>query len=336
MSRIRSLLFILAFLAVVIQLPAPVIAQQAPGGITVTPGVIKTKVSKELPIQQTTVMIRNNYTVPVRLAAELKGIDDSSARIIPGGDLEAALQSSLTLSETDILIPPLSDAQITVQATYADSLRPGGHYATLVLSEQSASKNMLTVRSAVSITIFLTNQEGVSEQFTLNEFSTNATLFALPKTAKVSLKNDGNVHSVPRGVVKLESSGKQILAQGILNAGSSPVLPGKSFENTVALQGMKSTLWPQKITVVLQFHGETSSQASEATKTIWYVPPAFLAIAAVFLLFLGIVFKSRKRLLHEFKALRKSFLSSRSSKKRAQEPKQIHDIIQVPKNRGGK
>jgi len=316
-------------------LPGLVSAQQITG-ITVTPGVIKAYVSREEPVTATDITIRNNYSVPVRLSAELKGIDETTAQLIPAGDLDPDLSSVLALSETDITIPPLTDKHITLQSSFNDGLKPGGHYATVVLTEQSSSGAALSVRSAVSITVYLTNREGVKENFDLEKFEARNTLLSLPKEATVTLKNSGNVHSVPRGVIRVENTRGAVLAQGVLNAGSAPVLPGKEFSTVVRLNTVKKAFWPQKARIVLQFHGESSDQLSEATRDFWYIPQGFIAV--IVLLATGtfvIVRFGMKPLKHGAKSLKRKA----TDRKRRQKPKQqvpIHDVMRVDSNRGKK
>lgn len=311
-------------------------AAQTQSGLTVSPGVIKTAVSKDDPVQQTVVTIRNNYQVPVRLSAELKGIDETGTRLLPGGDLDAAVANTLSVSETDFTIPALSDKRITVQSTYSDKLSPGGHYATLVIAQQSAANGTLSLRSGVSVTIFMTNREGVLESFQLQEFTAPSNIFKLPHEAKITLRNNGNVHSVPRGVVRVEQGNGVVIAQDILNSSSAPVLPDKSFTGTVSLQPLRSSLWPQKIRTILQFRGESSSQVREAIKTSWFIPPGFIALVVILALGILTIWKFRRSIhISRIVSLRRYF-KRRPTSLALGTPHHIHDVVRVDKNRGQK
>lgn len=331
MLRSSLRLIVLGCLLAGIVLPGFVWAQQQVTGLTVTPAVIKTAVSRETPSQQTKLTIRNNYEVPVRLSAELKDIDETTPQLLPGDDLEPDLREVLVLSETDLTIPPRTDAQITLQATYNDSLKPGGHYAAIVLTEQSPTGASLSLRSAVSVTVFLTNQEGVKEEFELRNFSAPSSLFSLPEQATVELVNTGNVHSVPRGVVRVERQNGGVLAKGVLNTGSQPVLPGRSFNATIPLGDIANSFWPQKIRTVLEFHGDTSTQITEASKVSWYIPPGFIGLIVLTAGILVLFF--RFGLIWVVKTIR-SIKPKLGRKKRAArpiQPVQIQDVVKVNK-----
>lgn len=101
-------LFILPAVVFAVSLLWPVLAsgQQLKTGITVTPGVISAKVSRESPTNQTVVTIRNNYDSPVVLTAQLRAIDQSTTQLLPGDELDSSLTKVFNLSETQFTIAP--------------------------------------------------------------------------------------------------------------------------------------------------------------------------------------------------------------------------------------
>lgn len=337
MQNLKTKLLVLSFvLASVFTLCSSEVFAQQQAGITVTPGVIKTSVSGERTSQLTDVTVRNNYEIPVRLTAELRNVDETSARLVPSGELSGELRDVLRLSDTDIVIPARSDKRISVQASFTAALKPGGHYAALMLSEQSVSSASLSLRSAVSVAIYLTNETGVSEKFDLQSFDSSSTVFSLPKNVTVSLKNSGNVHSIPRGVATVIGTNGKIISKGVINVGSNPVLPGKEFEANVALSHISRPFWPQRINISLEYHGDQSSQITEASRKVLYIPPIFIfcllaLLGAVVLLgkYVYPLAASKIRKLHV-----KSI--SKKRKKARQQPIHIQDIVKIDNNRGKK
>lgn len=261
--------------------------QNVKAGLTVSPGVVYAKVSKEVPTAQTVVTIRNNYDTAVSLAAELRDIDQTSTQLLPGGVLSPELSKSLSLSETQIVIASRTDYKLRIQTSHTDQLAPGGHYAALLLTQIGGAGANLSVQSAVSVMVFLTNTDGVKESLALDDFSAPSSVFKVADSVNVTLKNDGNVHTVPRGFVRVEKRDGTVLAEGVLNVGSNVTLPGNSYTTNLKLTKVTSTWLPERVTTQLQFRPDGSSQATVAVSTEWFVPPRFVALALLFITAVG-------------------------------------------------
>lgn len=285
----RTLLSIpLVALGVLLLTPALTFGQQLKTGITVTPGVINAKVSQQAPTSQTVLTIRNNYDTPVSLTAQLRDIDQSTTQLLPGGELDSALAQVFSLSETQFTITPRSDYKLTLQANYLEQLTPGGHYATLVLTQNGSTGANLSVQSAVSIVVFLTNTDGVKESLAIDEFSAPSSVFKVAGSAKIALKNDGNVHTVPRGFVRVQKLDGTVLSEGVLNVGSQLVLPGNTYSADLRLKAIAATWYPQRVTTQLQYRPDGSSQATVAVNASWYVPPIFVMLLTASLVTCGV------------------------------------------------
>lgn len=283
MSR-ASKLFVLTLplLLVGLYIPGVSAQQQVATGLTVSPGVIYTAVSKDEPTTQTVVTIRNNYSDAVNLTAELRGIDDASTKLLPADALPQDLSGVFNLSETLFTVPPLSDYRLTVQSKLIDGLGPGGHYASLLLSQSPGTGGGLSLNSAVSVTIFLTNKEGVKESLHLAHYHAPTSLFAISNKVMYTLENDGNVHTTPRGVVTIETTKGKVLAQGVLNSGSHVVFPGKTMAGETPLTQVATSWWPQRLVTKLQFRADNSSQITEVSSNHWYIPLRFIGLLALF------------------------------------------------------
>lgn len=266
-------------------------ADSSVSGITVTPGIVHTSVSKDAPDAQTVITIRNNYQTDVRVSAEMRGIDDASTKLLPTDSMPHDLDGVFNLSETLFTIPPLSDYKLTLQSRLIDQLTPGGHYASLLISQADDGAGNLSVRSAVSVTVFLTNKEGVKESLSLTKYNPPSSLFTLLGTVSYTLKNTGNVHTTPRGIVIVEGARGKILAQAVLNAGSNVVFPDKEFSSETKLVAVDKAWWPQKITTKLQFRSEGTTQVTEASSTRIYIPPRFVVLITVGIVGLLVLFR---------------------------------------------
>lgn len=168
-------------------------------------------------------------------------------------------------------------------------MSPGGHYATLILTQNGGTGANLSVQSAVSVVVFLTNTDGVKESLSLSEFTAPSSVFKVAGGAKITLKNDGNVHTVPRGFVRVQKSDGTVLSEGVLNVASNLVLPGNTYSSDLQLTAVSKSWLPERVTTQLQYRPDGSSQATVAVSTSWYVPPRFVMALLATLVICGII-----------------------------------------------
>ena len=258
------------------------------GGITVTPARLNLSLSKDAPSQRVTVSVTNNYDVPVALTAEFKGIDEDAGILVPDNNLEAPLATALKLSETDVRLLPHQPYQLTIQLDNAAALAPGGHYATLVLTQQPSPGNGLSLHAAVSLAIFAVKAEGLHRSFEVTSFTTNGWLFRMPSVAKLSYHNTGNVHVVPRAEVAIvQPNNFERLRRGSGNQNSVLVLPGKNWTDTIQVKGLQNVWLPKKLQVIAAYRSDGELVPHRLVRTSWYVPPLYpLALLAIIFLVL--------------------------------------------------
>jgi hypothetical protein len=251
----------------------------ANNGITVTPARLNFSLSKDAPNQRITVTLTNNYTSPLTLGAEFKGIDEDAGILVPRDDAEAPLAAALKLSETNIRLLPQQPHQLTVQLDNSSALSPGGHYATLVLTQQDGSSSGLALRAAVSLAIFAVKNEGLQQSLSVDSFTTNGWLFRMPSKASLDYRNDGNVHVVPRAeVVVAKEHSLDRLSHGISNQNSVLLLPGKTWQDTVSLDAVRSVWVPTKLQLVAAYRADGAAEPQRIVRTVWYVPPVYPTI----------------------------------------------------------
>lgn len=255
-------------------------------------------------IQSKEVTISNNYDVPLRISAQLRGIDEAANLIVPSGAVEKSLEAAIALSETDITLAARSTQTITVQVTNVPDLKPGGHYATILLTPVPAAftniSSQPSLRSSLSISLFIVKQiDGAQALLNIEALSFSRNLFSIPDSVSVNVKNQGLVHGVPRAVVSVRSSdGLTELFKGIANQQSLTLLPGRQAVYDVALTSLPaSRLWvPQRLQLIAQYRFDGSAEAQSLTRSFWYVPPGYLLLLPLVLV-LGWYGLRRVRLL---------------------------------------
>ncbi|MEO6761591.1 MAG: hypothetical protein ABI220_04430 [Candidatus Saccharimonadales bacterium] len=291
----RTAKFVVAVL--VLSLSVPLAASAAPkeGTINVTPGQLNFTLAKQDTEQTATLHLTNSYDAPITLVAQFKGIDENAGLLVPVDRLDPTFAASLNLSQTDLTIDAHSEQNLTVQANNLPSLSPGGHYASLVLTQLVNDNQRSSLRASLSLSIFVIKTEGERVSLDLPKITTNALIFRLPTVTSLNFVNTGNVHVVPRAVVNLlGSNGETILSQGVANAASLPLLPDNSLISTVAMSQTHHAWLPQRVQLQVVYRANGVNDPRIITRKLWYIPP-FYIILAVGLAY--IAFRKRHRVL---------------------------------------
>jgi hypothetical protein len=266
----------------------PALAADSPpaaAGITVTPGIVNFVLDSKTSVKRQDITLTNGYDVPVRLTAEFKLIDEAGGRLVPVGDIKGPLADSLRVSENDITIPAKAKRDITVQASDLDQLEPGGHYATLLLTpiastgdaSQQLAAGHSSLRSMISITVYLIKQSGAKYDLSLNSASMRRLPYALPDSVTLQFANRGNVHGVPRASVNVMADDSDVvLAHGVANSRSVPLLPGKTTTESVKLATVHQLWRPQHLRLQVAYRFDGQAEARVMTTRFWYVPAYYI------------------------------------------------------------
>lgn len=274
-------------------------AATQPGGISVSPATIQLEVSDNEPQQLTQVMVTNSYSLKVDMTAQFKGIDEIAGVLAPTGDIEPSLGQTLSLSQTDFSIEAKQSLLITLKVKNSQKLSPGGHYATLVLSQKLPANKTYSVKPAISISLFIIKSEGEKLSVKLAVPNVKRSFFQLPKTVELVFTNDGNTHIVPRASVQVQSAdGKTTYRQAVANVASHIVLPGKIYKETVPLKQAHSLWFPKKLSLITAYRGDGLMAPVLYKKSFWYIPQSWLVavpIILVLLTVLGFTYGKKRR-----------------------------------------
>lgn len=262
-------------ITILIALPGRAVAI-VPNSVTVAPAFINAEISNTTPKYRTQVSITNSFSTDIKLAAELRGIDEVSGNLIPVGAASSEILASVKLSKTELTIPANSTTLLDVLIANSVALSPGGHYATLTLSELTSGVKKNSIRPVISINVFIIKKDGEVLSVDLQKIDLMHSLFALPKDASFSFHNTGNVHNTPRAVILLESlDGKKVYAKGIANQESRMLLPDKSFTTMIGFTKLYAIRWPTKVKALTTYRSDGSDVTKQYEQTFWYIPPSF-------------------------------------------------------------
>lgn len=289
MIGLCSLGSLTAFAQAIVQakpLPVPT------SGITVAPALLTTQIGSRQPQTSATIGVRNNFEVPVTVLAELNGFDVRNNALVPTTNAEKTLAGVVTLAPAEIIINPGESKNIGVIVHDTASLAPGGHYLSILLTETALSGKLdspqLAFKPAVSVTLYVVKEDGAVRSVQVQSARFNHSLFSLPKTADISFYNDGNVLSIPRGVVQLSRSpGGVAFGQGIVNQQSAPLYPRSSITLQSQLQKLAAIRLPGRYTASLQYRYDGQDSTKTVTSSFWYLPKSFIIVALLILTAVG-------------------------------------------------
>lgn len=293
--------FLYVFVAVIlcqilhgIALPLQTVAtSRTAEGITVMPAQVTLTVSNNAPEAQEALTIVNTYENPVRITAELHAIDESGARLVPSGKIGDSLAKSLSISEREVTVSAHGRASLMLAARDIQELSPGGHYASLLLSEKDMLGNKSTFRAAVAVNVFLVKADGVRRDIKLEEMRTSKSMFKLPSSVELTLYNGGNTHIVPRASVGLYSDDGTLLGKAVANSESRLLFPGRRANFTSGLSYYEKVFWPQHITMLTMYRIDGVDVQLQKYEKFWYVP--FIDLLLL-LLACTLIWTFRKRL----------------------------------------
>jgi hypothetical protein len=196
------------------------------------------------------------------------------------------------------IIPPEQTTDIQFMLDVPDDAPPGGHYAAILVSTESAKQEgeELAVKTSQAITslVFLRVEGEVNENASIREFTVIDSLLEKPE-AEFSLRfeNKGNVHLQPRGDVVITNMwGTQ--------RGSVPINYKTHFGNVLpnSIREFKFT-WSSdfKITDVGRYkaiatltYGEDGMKSVTSTAYFWVIPiKATLITIASIIVFITLI-----------------------------------------------
>ena len=273
----------LLLLGLIIPLRVSAESASPTNGITVAPALLTNQVGSKQKQTSTTIGVRNNFDVPITVAAVLNGFDVRNNALVPTIKAEKTLEGVVSLSPAEIVIPPGSSKNITVTVHDTPSLSPGGHYLSILLTETAAGTSVgttqLTLRPAVSATLYVIKEDGAIRSIKATSLHLNHSLFSLPATANIEYFNTGNVPIVPRGVVQINrSSSESAITQGIVNSQSAPLYPNAKIRLQSTLQKLQTAHLPGHYKAVLQYRYDGQETSQQISQNFWYIPKTLIAL----------------------------------------------------------
>lgn len=293
--RIRALLLVLVLLA----LPAAATAVEKPkksGGVTITPAMQEVEIKDSLIKQSGTFTVRNNSDQPAAFelsAIDMGALDETGGLIFSGLPQDYLKKYGLAewveLPRKRIEIATAKTETVSFNIRNSENLSPGGHYGAIIVKQvprQAAQPvRQVTISPQAASLLFLLKRGGEVYKLSLPGFRANTSVWNLPTKVELPFKNEGNVHVVPRGIVRLKNTLGNEIAKAVINPESSYVLPERSRALHVAFDNLPKNIWPGRYTIEVDYRYDGQENFTRVSQTFYTANlRVLLALVSILLL----------------------------------------------------
>lgn len=208
----------------------------------------------------------------------------------------------IIFEKNSFILEPKSKTEIPFKVQNSPDLSPGGHYGTIIARFQLESgETDQKVFPAISSLVLLRKMGGEQYHISLSEVSNLPSFLALniPKKINLIFTNDGNIHTIPHGTIKFTDMFGNMIYKGIINEGSTFVLPKNQREISINLQKLKATLPLMFYTVSIQGKTRPGEIPYNWETSFFYISPLVIGIFLATICILVIVYKKKLKNKHE-------------------------------------
>jgi len=289
-------------------------------GITLTPAVVNIALQPDQQAAQFTVNVTNNTRTSQTLqlsTLDFRSLNETGGVAFVGSNAAQltsthGLASWLDFDKTPLELAPHASKNVSVTVDNRSDLAPGGHYAAILFRANTADTttgtNHVAINQVVSSLVFVSKVDGARYGIKLVKTSVDGNWLHLPSTANVVFQNTGNIQSVPRGLVTVNSPTSREVSRGIINPDSNLVLPDSRRLYQVKLTPTGRVWWPGMHHLTLQYRYDGSAELQTTTTTFFYASPAVTGVIIVLLLVLGYGLRKRRQIFRFIKRSRQRFL----------------------------
>lgn len=272
--------------------------------LAVNPAIMEQILEPGQPISSK-IVITNISDVPIPIKAsvsdfkpneDLEGVDDA-------GIYQA--QTWFKIDEPDFILQPKQAREVRVLITAPLGAEPGGHYATVffqsLIPEEFVSSDRVYLANRVGVLAFLVVKGDIKEKLAVGSLAAPSLQQFAPVEFSLTLKNEGNVHVLPSGKLKIFNwRGKQI-DEIVLKPGMVLPRTTREFRFVLDKAGPVGT-YTARAEIA---YGSDSQQLASATVRIWVVPWVLVLTIVVVGLPLGwLLLRIKRRGRRVWRALR--------------------------------
>jgi hypothetical protein len=298
---IRRVAAILALLVLVsMTVPTRVIAadRKETGGVIITPALQQLVITEDQPKLEGFFTVQNDADQPTVFelsAIDMGTLDDTGGLIFSGLSQDYQKKHGLAqwieLPQTRLEIAPQKVATVAFTIKNESTLSPGGHYGAIIVKQvpkqPGQANQQVNLSPQAASLLFLLKRGGEVYQLGLQQVKAAHTAWTLPAKVELPFKNEGNVHIVPRGIVRLKDIRGRELARGIINPDSAIVLPDRTRTLQVPFNNLPRIIWPGRYTVEVEYRYDGQETFSRYTEVFYAANLRVLVIMIVTVAVLG-------------------------------------------------
>lgn len=261
------------------------------------PAFANLQIGSKQPEASVSVGVRNNFSTPVTLSADLSGLKVRNNSLLPENQTDEALEKLTTI--TPALFELGSGESINLNVNIKDSadLKPGGHYLSVLIKQISSNSQKLTLESAVSVTVYVIKEDGAVRKLGIKQINNQHNVFSLPKFTDITYFNPGNVAIVPRGAVFVTNiAGNNVYYKGLINSESVPLFPGQEIRLRTELGVIEPTSFPGRYKLTVQYRYEYQDDFNTVTTMFWHIPKRYVLVVLLILVMLIWLSRPKHRL----------------------------------------
>lgn len=209
--KIKRFLFFLLLLAIFTK---TTLAQESDitskkTALGVSPAIMEIILDEATPSSKT-IQIFNltNFALPIKTMVE--SFTPNEKLELSKKDLKVFDSSSwigIGEENRDFILQPKENRAINVTITQPKGASPGGHYASIIfqplIPQEMVNEESVFVFARVATLVFMQVKGDIDEDLTIKEMKVSSFYQYPPEKVKVVLKNSGNTHLRPRGVVEI-------------------------------------------------------------------------------------------------------------------------------------
>lgn len=294
--------------AVFILMPTSLLAST---GITVSPAFQEVEVAASETAKSYTLKVTNNTRGTQELilsVVDFNSLDESGGLAFLGANGELDNRYSLTpwlkLEQDSIVLKAGQTKTVMVTVENKSSLAPGGHYAALLLQSKNkklqANGPRVQFEQVISSLVLVKKIGGERYGLKLQNIDPGKGAI-IPGKVELRFQNTGNVHLVPRGIVRVVDPLGRTVSKGIINEGSAFVLPEsyRRMNVTMTKQGIALMPGEYKLVAEYRYDGRDEFEYQEVSLGWRQLPLILGAASLVILLFTIFIIVIRRKLWRE-------------------------------------
>ena len=241
----------------------------AESGITVAPAYVKLSVSGLKLSDSGFVSVKNDFSVPVHIIAQLTDVDTQNGTLVPTSSGSIAKFVKIDIIDFTLQANQSINIRLSVQRA---GIPQGGHYAALLLKRVAGQTTTKTqpISQLVSVGLFLVNEDGVQRSLTQSFGMPHGIVFSLPLRHDITVTNTGNIDTSVYGYVSV-NRGNIVYGKQVYSDATTTLFPSKSASYKVTI-GLERQLWPGKYTFVSSYRYDGQHEPVVIKSTFWYVP----------------------------------------------------------------